>query len=143
MKKFFVLAALAFGTQFLMAQTQKTFVKSFNVDGNNFVVVKLDGAVEVKEWNEPIVRVHTNVALENGSASVLKQFLILGRYNLTGGLTNGDFVIESANRVQNVKYRGQILEEKVTYTVFVPANVEVMVNDEETTTAVEGSNPSL
>jgi len=143
MKKFFVLVALVLGTQFMMAQAQKTFVKSFNLDGNNFVVVKLDGEVEVKEWNEPIARVHTNVELENGNSNVLKQFLLLGRYNLTGGFINGDYVIESAARVKDVKYKGQILQEKVTYTVFVPANVEVLVENNESTTTVDGMNSSL
>lgn len=143
MKKFFVLVALVLGTQLMMAQAQKTFVKSFNLDGNNFVVVKLDGEVEVKEWNESIVRVHTNVELENGTSSVLKQFLMLGRYNLNGELINGDYVIESAKRVKDVKYKGQILQERVTYTVFVPANVEVLVEDDESTTAVGNTNSSL
>jgi len=143
MKKFFVLIALVLGTQMMMAQTQKTFVKSFNLEGNNFVVVKLDGAVEVKEWNEPIVRVHTNVELENGSSSVLKQFLMLGRYNLSSRLNNGDYVIESAQRVPNVKYKGQVLVEKVTYTVFAPSNVEVTIEGDETTSTVGGIDPSL
>ncbi len=141
MKRFFVLLALLSITQFSFGQTEKTFIKSFNLQGSSFVVLKLDGEVEVKEWNDTFLRVHTNVGLENGSSSVLKQFLTLGRYNLKNKTADGNFIIESAARVPNVKYKGQVLIEKVTYTVFVPTNVEVeVINDGAATSLIIKNN---
>ncbi len=115
----------------VFGQTQKTFVKSFTMGSNNAVVLNLGGEVEVKEWSEPFVRVHTNVMLDNASSQVMKTFLIQGRYNLQQGTQDGSLLITSAPRSTNVKYRGQTLDETVTYTVFVPQYVETKIIGED------------
>ena len=123
----------------VFGQTQKTFVKSFTMGGDNGVVLNLEGDIEVKEWAEPFVRVHSNVMLDNASSQVLKTFLIQGRYNLKKSTQDGSLKITSAPRSANIKYRGQNLEETVTYTVFVPQFVEAKVIGED---GVEKTNHS-
>ncbi len=117
-------------------QAQKTFVKSFKLNGNNFIVLTLEGDVEVKEWKDSFLRIHTSVTLENASSEALKSFLMQGRYNLRPALKDGALAISSVPRAANVKYRGQSLDEKVIYTVFVPENVEIEVVDNGTSTSV-------
>ena len=128
----------------VFGQTQKTFVKSFPLNGDNFVVLNLDGDVEVKEWSEPFMRVHTNVELENASSQVLKLFLMQGRYRLTTGFQDGAKFIASTPRSANVKYKGQVLNETVTYTVFVPEYTEVQnANNEDETTVSHQKNAPI
>ena len=124
----------------VFGQTQKTFVKSFPLNGDNFVVLNLEGDVEVKEWSEPFARVHTNVTLENASSQVLKLFLMQGRYKLNTGYQDGAKFIASSPRSANIKYKGQDLNETVTYTVFVPQHTEVQITNNEDETTVSHEN---
>ena len=103
----------------------------------------MEGDVEVKEWSDSFVRVHTNVTLENASAEALKFFLMQGRYNLKPGLDDGSLVITSMPRAANVKYRGQDLGEKVSYTVFIPENAEAEIIDSGTETSVTYQTTNL
>lgn len=113
--------------------TEKTLVKTFNIKDNTFIILNFDGNIEVKEWAETTVRVHANVALVNGNINMLKYLVAEGRYNLSLENINSGVQIHSPNRNQDVVINklGDILNEKVTYTVFVPRGVEVKIINNE------------
>ncbi len=121
----------------VLGQAQTTFVKSFKLNGNDYVILNLDGEVEVKEWEDSFLRIHTNVAIDNASSQALKAFSMQGRYNLKPSITDdGSLSIEAVPRPVNVKYKGQTLGENVTYTVFIPKNVGIEVNGKEIETSI-------
>lgn len=113
--------------------TEKTLVKTFNIKDNTFIILNFDGNIEVKEWAETTVRVHANVALENGNVNMLKYLVSEGRYNLSLENINSGVQISSPGRNQDVVINksGDILNEKITYTVFVPRGVKVKVINNE------------
>ena len=120
----------------ILGQAQTTFVKSFKLNGSDYLMLNLDGDVEVKEWKDGFLRIHTNVASDNATSEALKFFSRQGRYNLRPSLQgDGSLAISSVDRPINVKYRGQDLSEKVSYTVFIPENVGVEVNGKEVETS--------
>lgn len=124
------------------AQAQRTFVKSFNLKGDNQVVVNLDGPVEVKEWDQEVVRVLMNVSFENANDSALRFFTEKGRYRILQTTKNGTLVISAMPRGGNIKYQGRQVEEVVTYTILIPGDVHAEVVEAETASA-SGNDTSI
>lgn len=108
----------------LIGQAQKTYVKSFTKKSVN-ILLDLDGDVEVMEWEEPYVRVHVTVSLDDGSMEVLKSLMLLRRYSLEFALEEGSLILSGASRREEITYRGRQLKERVVYTVFVPRYTKV------------------
>jgi len=67
MRHFLNIFILLLVSNIVFAQAQRTFVKSFNLKGDNFITLHLNGPVVVKEWNETFVRVLTNVTFDNAN----------------------------------------------------------------------------
>lgn len=133
MRILLTLITLVLTTSFSFAQTEKTLVKTFNLKGSTSVVINLDGNVEVQEWGESTMRIHTNIKLENTNVNMLKYLLTKGRYNLVLEMTeDGNVVVTSPGRDQAViiNKQGDVLSETITYTVFVPRDVEAVVTEE-------------
>lgn len=126
-------------------QTQKTLIKSFNLKGNDYVMLNFDGKVEIKEWNNTILRVQMGITLENATVHMLKYLITKGRYNLSAVETDKGMVISTPNRQKKVvvNKKGDELAEIVTYTVFVPSNIQTKVMNDQasssTNTAVSGT----
>lgn len=133
MKNLLLLITLMFITNFTFAQTEKTVVKTFNLQGNTSVVLNLNGDVEVQEWSESTLRVHMNIKLENSNVHMLKYLLTQGRYNLKLENTDSGVSITSPGRDKDVIINkdGDKLSEAVSYTVFVPQNVTTKIVNEE------------
>ncbi|MFQ5445651.1 MAG: hypothetical protein ACE5FF_01850 [Saprospiraceae bacterium] len=110
---------------------EKTFVKSFNLNGNSTVYFDLKGETEVKVWSEGQVRVLMTVQLENGSEAMLISLMKAGRYNIQSGEKDRGFSIFAPQLDKQVIMRnGQPLHEKITYTVYAPAQIQVYTRDE-------------
>ncbi|NJN78278.1 MAG: hypothetical protein HC803_08070 [Saprospiraceae bacterium] len=135
MKNLFTLIALVFVTSFAFGQTEKTLVKTFNLQGNTSVALDFsgNGNVTVEEWGETTLRIHMNISLENTNVNMLKYLITQGRYNLVLQTTDTGIQISSPGRNQAVVINkaGDVLTETVTYTVFVPRNVEVKILNKE------------
>ena len=116
-------------------QAEKTLVKSFNLKGSDVVTLDLDGAIEVKEWNNEIMRIQMTISVENGSSSMLKSLIQVGRYNLMSVVENGDLKIFAPAMKKEIKARGRVLKENIVYTVFTPENVTVKLAGEASTNA--------
>lgn len=125
MKNLFTLIILILATSFTYAQTEKTVVKTFNLQGSTSVILNLNGDVEVQEWSESTLRVHMNIKLENSNVHMLKYLLTQGRYNLVLENTDTGVTITSPGRDKDViiNKEGDKLSEAIKYTVFVPQNV--------------------
>jgi hypothetical protein len=105
---------------------EKTFVKAFNLKGNQTVYFDLQGKTEVKTWPEKQLRLLMNVRLENGSEVMLKSLMQAGRYNLQSEELSKGFTIFAPQLEKEVRMRnGQTLVEMISYTLYVPANVQV------------------
>lgn len=125
-----LIALLLVTTAGLFAQTvEKTFVRSFNLEGAQEAVLQFEGAVEVKTWSQSIARIQMTVGLEKGSDSMLRSLAQAGRYNLKGQLENDQFLISVPGLNREVSVNGQTLVENISYVVFVPDNIRVNIEN--------------
>ena len=121
----------------ISAQTaEKTLVKSFNLQGNNIVQLDLAGDIEVKEWDNPIMRVQISVSIENSNSTILKALVKAGRYNLSSVEENGEYRVYAPGVDREVKIKGQKLTENLSYIVFAPKDVLVKTRLDSATSAV-------
>lgn len=138
-----VLLLLVVTTGFSQTEVEKTLVKSFNLQGKEVVVLDLDGEVEVKEWNNKIMRVQMTINLTEGTNSMLKSLVQVGRYNLKSVVENDDYKIFAPAMNKEIKVRGKVLKENIVYTVFAPENVTVKMAGEASTSASTITKPSF
>ena len=140
-----VLFLLVAMTTTVFAQTiEKTLVKSFNLKGKQIVVMNVEDNVDVKEWNNDIMRVQMSIELSNGTNSMLKSLVQARRYNIVSAVDGEALNINVPGLSKTVTIGGQTLTEKITYTVFAPSNVEVKLsNTASASTEREGSSSSL
>lgn len=118
-------ASLGFGQQ-----VEKTLVKSFNLQGYHVVFLDLPGPVEVKPWNNDVMRIQMSVTLKNGSEAMLKSLVETGRYNLRSTVDQHGFRVFSPGLEKEIMVRGKHMEESVSFIVFAPQDVQVkMTND--------------
>lgn len=134
MKKLSIFIALVLTTSVVFGQTEKTLVKTFNLQGNTAVALNLNGNVTVEEWGENTLRVHMNISLKNTNVNMLKYLITEGRYNLVLETTDTGLQLTSPGRNKDVvvNKEGDVLSEIVTYTVFVPRNVNVEILNQNT-----------
>ena len=115
-------------------QVERTLVKSFNLKGNDLVVLDLEGQIEVKEWKNDIMRVQMTINLEEGTSSMLKSLIQIGRYNLVSK-SGEEFKVYAPAMKKEIKVRGKVLKENIVYTIFAPENVTVKMAGEASTNA--------
>ncbi len=125
----FLALCLAGLVSIALAQTGvKTFTKSFNAEGVSKIKLDLPGAVDLKIWSQPTVRVEIHVALPSSNTSTVEQLAKVGRYDLKGDLVSNLLVITAPNLQRVVKIKGEEVRETVTYVVFIPRDIEVEVS---------------
>lgn len=108
---------------------EKTLVKSFNLKGMNVVTLDLPGEVEVKQWNNPIMRVQMTIEIEHVKEATLKSLIKAGRYNLQSKEGEEEYAVSAPNMNRTVKIGGQELKENISYVVFAPEDVMVKLAD--------------
>ena len=121
-------------SSYSQTRVEKTLVKSFNLKGNDVVVLDLEGEVEVREWKNDIMRVQMTINLDEGTSSMLKTLIQVGRYNLVSK-DQEEFLIYAPAMNKEIKVRGKVLKENIVYTVFAPENVTVKMAGEASTNA--------
>lgn len=138
---FFLLIA----TTFTFAQdTEKTLVKSFNLQGNQVVVLDLEGTVVVKTWSNDIMRVQMTISQKNTSEAILKSLIKAGRYNLKSSVEENGLMVSAPGLQREVMIRGKLLEDTISYIVFAPENVLVkQANEASTSSELEDKDNSL
>ena len=128
MKKLFTILFLLVSIT-MLAQTQKTYVKSFPTT-SQLIQLDLEGLVEVETWEEPFIRVQAIVSIENGSAEVLKSLMLAGRYQVKTNREGPQQFLISNNRKKKITIGGKQLMETVSYKVFVPQYSQVQVGNQ-------------
>lgn len=125
-----ILAALFLNTAIIGQSADRTLVKSFNLKGQQTIVLDLQGNVEVKEWKGDIMRVQMEIAIANGSDSMLKSLITAGRYNLKSKVGDDEMTIFAPGMKRDIKIKGSALQEKIIYTVFAPDDVIIKLSDD-------------
>jgi len=115
----FTAATLLFTFASTTAQNvEKTLIKSFNLEGNDFVEIDLNGQVEIKEWNNSLMRIQVTVGINQGSDAMLKSLVTAGRYNLKSSETSQGLTINAPGLERKITFRGNELKENITYVVY-------------------------
>jgi hypothetical protein len=123
-------------TGLIAQQAEKTLVKAFNLQGHQLIEVDLEGPVEVRTWNQKILRVQMRIQLENGSNNLLKSLVQIGRYNLKSGMGEAGYQIYAPNLDREVKIGGQLIKENLTYVIYAPEGVQLKLPNEASTQLV-------
>jgi hypothetical protein len=107
-------------------QAERNFVKSFNLQGKQTIVLDVGDNVQVTTWDNEIMRVQMTVSLPNSSDALLKGLAEIGRYGLITTL-NPETVNLTAPTLRNpLKINGNAVKESVLFTIFVPKNVTIL-----------------
>ncbi len=113
----------------LRGQTvQKTLVRAFDIGAAQEVVLDMGGLVTVQHWDNGIVRVQMQVALDNVHQNMLQSLISSGRYNLKGETRGSVFTITAPGLRKTVRVGEALLSERVAFTVFVPENATITVS---------------
>lgn len=137
-----ILLATMVASTTIAQNAERTLVKSFNLKGKQIVVMDVDGNVEVKEWNGDIMRIQMSIELTNGSNSMLKSLVQARRYTLVAEVDGEELKINMPSMEKQVKIRGRELNEKISYTVFAPTDVQVKLTNESSASALDDSESS-
>ena len=121
-------------------QSEKTFVKSFNLMGRQTVVLNLGDNIQISQWDNDVVRVQMTVSVYTTDAT-LKALAESGRYMLKSDLSVQDLMVTVPSLSNVVKLNGTELREAVSFTVLVPKNVTVLKNTDVKTKIVAKLNP--
>ena len=123
-----------------LGQSEKTFVKSFNLMGRQTVVLNLGDNIQISQWDNDVVRVQMTVSVFTSDAT-LKALAESGRYMLKSDLSVQDLMVTVPSLSNVVKLNGTELREAVSFTVLVPKNVTVLKNTDVKTKIVAKLNP--
>lgn len=138
MKNVLLLLVLMVGSVVSMtAQTQKTLVKSIDLAGANKAVVSLPGEVSSSTWDNDFIRITTYLTVDNMSESIVKQLVLVGRYNIDASLDEAtqSMVITMPKIANQVRVKGVALIEHLRFEVQVPIGYTIRIQAEETTGA--------
>jgi hypothetical protein len=113
-----------------LGQAERTFVKSFNLQGKQTIVLDIGENVQVTTWDSEIMRVQMTVSLPNSSDATLKALAEIGRYGLTSN-ANAETLDFSTPALRNtLKINGNAVKEAIAFTIFVPKNITVLRSSE-------------
>lgn len=132
--RLYALAAMLLLTMGLFAQSvEKTFVRSFNIQGAHEVFFAIEAPVEVETWSQNTIRIQMNVSLDRGTESMFRSLVQAGRYNLKGKLEADQYVVTAPGIEREIRLNGQPLVENYSFTIFVPQGVHIDLLDRATT----------
>jgi hypothetical protein len=135
-----LLITACFSTASLAQNTEKVLVKSFNLQGAQEVKLQLNGPVEVKTWDQDILRVQMTISLGNLSESLLKSLIQAGRYNLRAEMNSGAMQISAPASTKEVRINGTLINEQFSFIVFAPSKVHVEIDTDTSALAAKDNN---
>jgi hypothetical protein len=127
---FFVLLSLI--SCAVAAQTSaKTFNKSFNTEGKETLVFDLPGAIDLKVWNNPTIKIEMSVSLPSANPAMLNELANIGRYNMVSRTEGDKWLVSIPTLQKQIKLKGEVLKEVLSFVVFVPKDMKVeMLNNQ-------------
>ena len=111
-------------------QAERIFVKSFNLQGKQTVVLDIGENVQVTTWDSDIMRVQMTVSLPNSSDATLKALAEIGRYGLTSNADTEALNFSTPTLRNPLKINGNAVKEAIAFTIFVPKNITVLRSSE-------------
>ena len=113
---------------FAYGQAERTFVKSFNLQSKQTVMINLGENMQIIPWDSELLRIQMTVKLETTNDATLKAFAETGRYTLKSEIKDDAFVV-FAPLLQNViKINGSLVKEQIIYVIYVPKGITVLKN---------------
>lgn len=116
----------------------KTFTKSFNLDGKSTLVLEVPGTVEIKTWDTPTIRIEISAGLASGNSAMLNELANVGRYNLVAKPNGESLQIQMPNMQKQVRVKGEVLKEVLSFVAYVPKNVKIQTVNTQTLLASSG-----
>ena len=110
-------------------QTEKVFVKTFNLAGKTVLILNVTGNVEVVHNNNvnDVARIQLTVNLPHNNENVLKACTETGRYILHVEQDVKEIIVTAPALKFGAKIGNNFIEENVSYVVNVPNGIEVNV----------------
>lgn len=117
-----LLASIASG------QAERTFVKSFNLQSKQTIMLNLGEHMQIIPWDSEILRIQMTVTLATTNDATLKAFAETGRYTLKSEIKDESFVIFAPLLQNLIKINGSVVKEQINYVIYVPKGVTVLKN---------------
>ena len=130
-----LLASIASG------QSERTFVKSFNLQSKHSVVLDLGENVQIIPWDSEILRIQMTIKLETSNDATLKAFAETGRYSLKSEIKDESFVITAPFLKNLIKMNGNVVKETINYVIYAPKGIELFKNGDLSHKVVAKLNP--
>ena len=118
-----LLALTAFGQK-----VERTLVKSFNLQSMDQVSLDFTGEIELREWNNPSLRVQMLIQIDEGSDKTLCSLITSRRYDLSSKIENDVFEIFAPGLQKKVTIGGKEINEDIKFIVNIPQNVMLKQN---------------
>ena len=128
-------------TSIAIGQAERTFVKSFNLQGRQTVILNLGDNIQVNRWDNDLMRVQMTDSTPSMNNAMLKSVAESGRYMLKNEMTAPVFIVTVPATEKGMKINGNDVKEIITYTVFVPKNVTILKNTDPNSKIVAKMNP--
>jgi hypothetical protein len=122
-------------------QAERVFVKSINLIGRQTVLLNIGDNVQTIPTDNDVVRVQMTVKVSNTNDATLKAIAETGRYMLKTDFSVQDVTLSVPGLQRELKLNGNSLNETVTYIVFVPKNIQVLLNTDNKAKVVARLNP--
>jgi hypothetical protein len=131
MKKYFTLSMtlpLLLLASIATGQAERTFVKSFNLQSKQTVMLNLGDNMQIIPWDSEILRIQMTVTLATTNDATLKAFAETGRYTLKSEIKDESFVVFAPLLQNLIKINNTVVKEQIHYVIYVPKGVTVLKN---------------
>lgn len=122
-------------------QAERTFVKSFNLQGQQTLVLDLGDNTQVTPWDNDILRVQMTISLPNSSDATLKALAEIGRYTVKTDINPQATTVTAPFLHNALKLNGNGVKEQVSYMIYVPRNVTILKSTDVNAKIVAKLNP--
>ncbi len=113
---------------FTYGQAERTFVKSFNLQSKQALMLNLGENMQIIPWDSELLRIQMTVTLETTNDATLKAFAGTGRYTLKSEIKDDAFVIFAPLLQHVIKINGSFVQEQINYVIYVPKGITVLKN---------------
>ncbi len=123
-----MIISLQFLSSNIIGQAERTFVKSFNLQSKQIVMLNLGENMHIIPWDSELLRIQMTVTLETTNDATLKAFAETGRYTIKSEVKDEAFVV-FAPLLQNViKMNGTLIKEQINYVIYAPKGITLLKN---------------
>jgi hypothetical protein len=126
---FFLTLPLLLLSGIATGQAERTFVKSFNLQSKQKIVLNLGDNVQVIPWDSDVLRIQMTVSLPFSNDATLKGLAEGGRYTLKSEVNDLSYILSTPFLQNSVKLNGNVLKESIVYVIFAPKSVTITRNE--------------